>query len=153
MCLQSNLKPLIIKGYRVNFGRGLVVRGHSTLISPAVTIQREGDLKIGVKKDGSIINRSRFGVAISYDHSNIGVYTLQEEKLSFGIGYFGDRTQIIPEARELFSDEELQRGVKAYFVQRSYTAEEHGKLVRKTELVAIPLTYEDSHTNSRSVIE
>ena len=117
------------------------------IISPAVTIQREGDLKIGIKEDGSILNRSRFGVAISYDHDNRGVYTLQEEKLSFGIGYFGDRAQIIPEARELFSDEELQSGVKAYFVQRSYTAEEHGKLVRKTELVAIPLAYEDSqHT-------
>src|SRR5216684_4386791 len=34
MCLQSNLKPPIIKGYNVDFMCGLVVRGHSSQFAP-----------------------------------------------------------------------------------------------------------------------
>jgi hypothetical protein len=54
---------------------------------------------------------------------------LTDSALSFGIGYF---------------DEDQRKGVKSYFIQRSYTVEEKGKMIPKTEIIVIPLDSEDS---------
>lgn len=124
------------------------------LHAPVSSIQPTAQIDIQAKDDGTIINRSLVGVSISYTHKDVAsegekkiVHFPQKEELTFGIGYFGDRGAIVPEAQTLVSDEELEKGVKAYYIQRSYTVAERGKAVRKTEIIVIPFAYEDSqHT-------
>ena len=121
---------------------------NSTWKNPRASVHLSGQIAAAIKDNGIIRNHSRHGVTLSYTHDDIGkpegkdkIVTIpQREELSFGIGYF-DQTHIIPEAREMFTENELERGIKAYYVERSYTVEERGKAVRKTELVAIPLIY------------
>jgi len=99
--------------------------GHGITIKPYLQID------MGVKADGSVINRSKAGTTIGNAH----------DALSFGIGYFTDRAAIIDEAQGLLSDEELQKGIKANFIQHTYTVEEEGKTVEKTEMIVIPHAY------------
>jgi len=42
-----------------------------------------------------------------------------ENEITFGMGYFTERAQLITEAQALVSDGELQKGVKAFFVTSS----------------------------------
>ena len=86
---------------------------------------------MSITRDGSIINRSRSGTTIGNAH----------DALTFGIGYFTDRAAIIDEAQGLISDDELAKGIKANFIQHTYTVEEEGKTVEKTEMIVVPHAY------------
>ncbi len=98
----------------------------------SVTIKPYHQIDMSINADGSsIINRSRSGTTIGNAH----------DALTFGIGYFTDRAAIIDEAQGLLSDDELQTGVKANFIQHTYTVEEEGKKVEKTEMIVIPHAY------------
>ncbi len=115
-----------------------------------ILIKPAHKLKMGIKDDGSTSNRSRFGASISYARTDIlsnergNIPQTPREELFFGIGYFGDKSVLIPEAQASVQDEELEDGVKSYFVQRSYMVNENGRMVRKTDVYAIPLAYPES---------
>lgn len=110
----------------------------------SLAIKPSNDLKVRIINDGTVVNRSRFGATISFTHKDGETHIPQEGELSFGIGYFTDRTQIIPEAQQILSDDQLQTGVKAYYVERTYTFREKGKAERKTYLSAIPIGYQET---------
>jgi hypothetical protein len=108
-------------------------------ILPAIA----GDILI--KDDGQIINRNRVGVSLSYRKDGrhpINPWEGQYTMLSMGIGYFGRRGEIVPEAQGLVSDEDLKKGIKGYFVERMLVDRKTGKEVK--EVVVIPLVLQDS---------
>ncbi len=111
---------------------------------PRLAIKPTEQLKIMIRKDGSVMNRSRFGATVSYTHKDIATSN-QREELSFGIGYFGDRAAIVPEAQAAITDAQLEKGVKGYYVERSYTyVDGRGRIVRQKKLVVVPMGYTES---------
>lgn len=98
------------------------------------------------KDDGTFIDGSQAGRELSYNYVDVGEYQITwyefsdsptsgpelvsssqspghlketiRRSLSFGIGYFTDRAYIIDEAQGLISDDEVAKGVKAYFIHR-----------------------------------
>jgi len=92
----------------------------------AISISQVNNPDVLVKDDGTIIRCSRSGIKISYRHKALNPSRV-EESLYFGIGYFGNRTEIIPEAQGSVTYGNLQKGVKGYFVEvdshRSYTGQ------------------------------
>ena len=104
---------------------------------PPGKIKGSGQLDIAIETDGTVINRSREGVSVSYAHQE-GIRNFgggkdkTEEKVTFGIGYFDKREEIIPDAQGLVSDDELKRGIKAYYVQEGH------------HLIVIPIAYAES---------
>ncbi len=102
-------------------------------------------MRISIKDDGTVIDRSQLGVSLVYPFDGKRKKERedrQENRLRMGIGYFGDRSQIIPEAQGAISDEDLVRGVKAYYVQRTYVDKATSE--RKTEIIVVPLAYADA---------
>ncbi len=93
------------------------------------------------RQDGTTICSTRVGLAVTYSESTQTGQTV-DNKLIVGVGYFGARSQFDPKTWDAFSDEDLKKGVKGYYVERSYTDEETGKPISR--LVAVPLAYKDA---------
>src|SRR5205823_2631650 len=102
------------------------------------SVKPAGQVDVTIRNDGTVTNRSRHGVTLSYTHDDIQEYWVHKkgersyflhekqeikEEIVMGIGYFIDRSGIIPEAQQAVTNEDLQKGVKAYFVQVAYEEE------------------------------
>ena len=46
----------------------------------------------------------------------------------------------LAEAQSSLSDEDLEKGIESYFIQRTRTVEKDGKEEAETDMIAIPLT-------------
>ncbi len=122
----------------------------------------------GEKLREQVINHSRVGRTLTFSHSVLQSSTFLESKsydedgteyisyhpagggselpfwvdaiesLSFGIGYFDKRTNILPEAQTFVSDEALAGGVKACYIEASY---EHGENERTHKMIVIPTAF------------
>lgn len=109
-------------------------------IPPVSVIRPTHWVSLAVDKDRMIFrNHSRSGVTIAYAYDHINSI-----ELSLGIGYFTEEEEFVPELRGRISEAKRDKGVKSYFVERTYMAEEHGQTIRKTEMYAIPLAFENS---------
>lgn len=129
--------------------------------NPVSVIKPTGQLDVKIKKDGTVINRSRSGVTISFkqdirtgslvrrtekgEAKHDKLQTV-ENKIEFGIGYFGKRGDIIPEARGSVTDDE--ENFKALYIQRTYadvafisSAYKYMEMKKKTEMYVFPLAY------------
>ncbi len=104
--------------------------------------------KITIKKDGTIINRLRSGLALTYpslnEHGMLTAKPERQQRLSMGIGYFGeeDEANIITEAQGTIPPEDLKTGIKAYFVERTFIEVVTQK--QKTYRTIIPFAYANS---------
>src|SRR6266487_2277183 len=104
--------------------------------------------KITIKQDGTIINRLRSGLALSYpsldEHGKLTTKPDRKQTLSMGIGYFGeeDEANIITEAQGTIPPEDLKKGIKAYFVERTFVDVVTQK--KKTYRTIIPFAYANS---------
>ncbi len=124
--------------------RSDIWNGSSTLteLRPAVAG------KITIKQDGTIINRLRSGLALSYpsldEHGKLTTKPDRKQTLSMGIGYFGeeDEANIITEAQGTIPPEDLKKGIKAYFVERTFVDVVTQK--KKTYRTIIPFAYANS---------
>jgi hypothetical protein len=120
--------------------------------SPIGIIENTGQRSIDIQADGTVKNRSQHGMSLSFSHieqerlpnGNKGVSIKRTEELSFGIGYFGERADIVPEARGAVSDEDLEKGIKAYYIQWNYTAERDEYIGDSTVLYVIPFASDDA---------
>lgn len=116
-----------------------------------VKIKPAHEVNIGTREDGTILNRSGSGVTISYTHKDREIQTVGEQKrepiarleesLTFGVRYVTDKRYLAQEVKDVVSDEDLDKGVKSYFVQQTRTIERNGKAEEETTMIAIPLGY------------
>jgi len=101
---------------------------------------------ITIKEDGTIINRLRSGLALSYPSlDEHGKLTAKPERqLSMGIGYFGaeDEANIITDAQGTIPAEDLKKGIKAYFVERTFV--DIATREQKTYRTIIPFAFANS---------
>jgi hypothetical protein len=110
------------------------------------------EIRSGRFTPGTVIDYSKFGIKLSYYHEDVvrkegqihalidGLDDYQtvivDEQLTLGIGYFGE--DVIPEAQGSVTDEDLEKGIKAYFVEVTKTA---GNRVLEARTVVIPYNY------------
>jgi len=104
--------------------------------------------KITIKQDGTIINRLRSGLALSYpsldEHGKLTAKPDRKQTLSMGIGYFGeeDKANIITDAQGIIPPEDLKKGIKGYFIERTYI--DVTTMKQKTYMTIIPFAYANS---------
>ena len=119
-------------------------------------------------------NLSKSGITISYEYRErdfltetielagdwhetrfeSSLRTIKQE-LTLGIGFFSKREELIPEAQASVSEEELQKGIKAYFIRQRCTSELYNdnRILHKpnttttdvqSDTIAIPYAYPEA---------
>ncbi len=109
------------------------------------SVKRVNEMNIIINDDGGVINRSRVGEELSH--------RMLANKVFFGIGYVGDRKNMIPGTHQVVSSADLKRGVKVWII-------EHTTSDGKKKIIHIPFAlsesrnkfYETVNEISRSVL-
>jgi hypothetical protein len=99
----SKIPLLPLFGYRK--------QGHINKQNFLSRAERDDTMRITIQHDDTVINRSRAGVELTHKMLN--------NKLFIGIGYVGERTNMVSEARSIVSDADLKRGVKVWFIEHT----------------------------------
>lgn len=103
--------------------------------NPKATVNRYGDMHIILDhKNGLVKDRSYVGFSLANP--------TEGNEIFYGIGYFGNEQNFIPSARGIIHPEDLKKGAKAYFIERTYRR----GIEEVTELDVIPCASEDSLT-------
>src|SRR6266568_566240 len=97
--------------------------------NPKATVRRYGDMQITMNhQTGVVKDRSHVGFALTNP--------AEQKELYYGIGYFENPENFIPVARGSVRSEDLKKGAKAYFIERTHR--------EKKELLVIPFAYEEA---------
>ncbi len=97
--------------------------------NPRTTVRRYGDMHITMNhQTGLVKDRSHVGFALSNP--------AEEKEIYYGIGYFENPENFVPAGRGSVRSEDLKKGAKAYFIERTHR--------EKKELLVIPFAYEEA---------